>query len=424
MRITVINRLAAILVFFFGLRTGFAEESLAKETPLFEGLELPDIQIHGFVSQGAFVSTDNDFLGSSEQGTFEFSEAAINVSTEVTDHLRVGAQLFTRDLGPIGNYKMVLDWAYIDYRWRDWLGLRAGRIKLPFGLYNEASDVDAARAQILLPQSVYPIINRDFLLAQTGFALYGRYNFGHITPSWAYGLSYQLFGGAIFIDHENRGLVVRGPFTLNEVSTKYVAGARVFMRTQLPGLVIGATALHTNLGFHFQIDRFALNQLQQAGVFPPEFDGAFVYRHRDVNLVVGSAEYSRGPWVFAAEYSRWMFDVITGLAPVVPNLLGEDQERFYGSATYRVTPKLQLGGYFSGLFLDADDRSGKGERFMEPHRAFRKDLAASVRYDINDHWLWKAEAHYMNGTAELEPIDPTTLAQHWGFFLIKTTVSF
>ena len=63
---------------------------------------------------------------------------------------------FTHDLGPLGNYRTRFDWFYLDYRFWDWLGVGAGRTKVPFGLYNESSDVDAARVPVLLPQSVYP----------------------------------------------------------------------------------------------------------------------------------------------------------------------------------------------------------------------------------------------------------------------------
>ena len=32
------------------------------------------------------------------------------------------------------------------YGFADWLGMRAGRVKIPFGLYNEVNDVDSGRA--------------------------------------------------------------------------------------------------------------------------------------------------------------------------------------------------------------------------------------------------------------------------------------
>ena len=66
---------------------------------------------------------------------------------------------------------------------------------MPFGLYNEINDVDAARVPILLPQGVYPISSRDYLLAQTGMELYGRLATGALGA-----LDYRLFGGTIFID--------------------------------------------------------------------------------------------------------------------------------------------------------------------------------------------------------------------------------
>src|SRR4051812_47533602 len=102
-----------------------------------------DVQIHGFVSEGAFWSTSNDYIGASSDGSLKLFEGGINFSTEVSDRLRVGMQLFARDFGRLEDAPR-FDWAFLDYRWRTWLGLRAGIIKMPFGLYNESADVDAA----------------------------------------------------------------------------------------------------------------------------------------------------------------------------------------------------------------------------------------------------------------------------------------
>jgi hypothetical protein len=53
------------------------------------------------------------------------------------------------------------DWFYLDYRFQDWFGLRAGRLKIPYGLHNEVQAIDSARVPVLLPQSVYPLQGRE-----------------------------------------------------------------------------------------------------------------------------------------------------------------------------------------------------------------------------------------------------------------------
>ena len=35
------------------------------------------IQLHGFVSQGALLTTDNNYLAQTERGSLEFTEAAV-----------------------------------------------------------------------------------------------------------------------------------------------------------------------------------------------------------------------------------------------------------------------------------------------------------------------------------------------------------
>src|SRR3954453_13765682 len=95
------------------------------------------LQIHAFASQGALLTSDNNYPPHPERGSLEFTEAGINFTRSLDDRLSLGLQLFARDLGPTGSYAAMFDWLYLDYRWQDWLGLRAGRVKLPHGLYND-----------------------------------------------------------------------------------------------------------------------------------------------------------------------------------------------------------------------------------------------------------------------------------------------
>ena len=126
-----------------------------------------NLEAHGFVSFGYLKSWGNNWQGETRNGTDEFWEAAGNVIARPLDHLRLGAQLFVRDLGEYGNGKVELDWAYADWRASDAVGVQVGRIKIPYGLYGEAVDVDAARTTIF-QSLIYGRKERDIRLTTDG----------------------------------------------------------------------------------------------------------------------------------------------------------------------------------------------------------------------------------------------------------------
>jgi hypothetical protein len=375
----------------------------------------PAIRVHGFVSEGGFVSTANDAIGRSSRGSLELFEAGLNVSADPVDRLRVGIQLFSRSVGNLRDDAPRIDWAYLDYRWRDWLGMRAGVIKMPFGLYNEYVDIDAARLPILLPQSVYPLRNRDALLSHTGVSLYG------VAPLGTAGeLEYQGWLGILTVPRE--ALDINGA-TLDEVDSKYVTGGQVFWHPPVEGLRIGATYLRTTIDFYLTLDPDTVDALVAAGLVPADYDGSVFITQRPNQLMVASAEYTRGDWLFAAEYSRWLKRQRTSLPDLLP-LLEEDAERFYAMATRRLSERFEVGGYLSVSHADADDRSGDGPAFAERYLAFQRELVATVRFDVNDNWLWKLEGHLIDGAADLPVQQNPTPERRWGLFLVRTTVYF
>jgi hypothetical protein len=372
------------------------------------GLSVGGIELHGFVSQGGFATTANDYLG--HRASLEFFEAALNASTEPVDRLRIGMQLFARDIGNLGGYDATLDWAFIDYRWRDWLGLRAGHIKMPFGLYNEYADIDAARLSILLPQSVYPIESQDVLLAHTGFSLYGT-----IPLAAAGTLDYQLLGGTVTIP------ATKG---LDSTSSKYLVGGQAFWHP-IEGLRAGFSLLRASIDYLFTLPQQEISTLVMAGLEPATFDGSGMLHEDPATLWVASAEYVHGDWLFAAEYSRWHIHSTSTLPTEVLPTTNTNNERFYALAAYRLTEQLDAGVYYSVYNEDVHDRSGtKPGAFAEPYEAYQRDAALSLRYDVNDHWLWKLEGHFIDGDADLSLTDNPSPKQYWGMFLVKTTVTF
>jgi hypothetical protein len=359
--------------------------------------EEASLQVHGFVSQGFIKSTGNNYLAQSKDGSFELTEGALNFTASLGERLRLGFQLFVRDLGPVGNYNAKMDWLYFDYRWADWLGVRAGRVKIPFGLYNEVNDIDQARVPVLLPQSIYPIGNRDFLLAQTGVELYGR-----LRLAAAGALEYRLYGGTIYLE----GGGTSGPVTISPFRVPYVAGGRLMWETPLEGLRLGASGQAVRIDF----------DIAAAGMFAKvQFP---------VHLWVASIEYAGSDLLLAAEYGRWRGKIRSNNPALFPNADGRN-ERFYVMGAYRVLRWLTPGAYYSVYYPNVDDRKGRD--------AWEHDVAGTLRFDLNQYWLLKLETHYMQGTAGLD--DATNkglndnrplieLQRNWWVFLAKSTVYF
>jgi hypothetical protein len=357
---------------------------------------LPELQIHGFVSQGFLFSSANNYLANSSKGSFEFSEVGLNFTMPATDRLRLGVQLFSRDLGPTGDYRAVLDWYYLDYHWNDWLGVRAGRVKVPFGLYNDSADIDSARTAVLLPQSVYPAESRDYLLAQTGVEVYGYSSIGGLG-----GLDYRLYTGTLFIEPPKPGST---PFTVLNYTVPWLAGGRLLWSPPLEGLRLGASVEILKL---------------EGDLLGPAPIGKFAFTV-PATLWVASAEYVVRDWLFAAEFSRWVVKLESSKPSVLPESSTTSQ-RAYALATYRINSWLQAGGYYSIYYPDFQHREGQDEMQL--------DGALTVRFDVNANWLIKLEGHYVHGTAALSPSlnrdQPLrSLQPDWALFAVKTTAYF
>jgi hypothetical protein len=371
------------------------------------GLDLPEpdlsLEAHGFASQGFIKTTANNYLAPSKRGSFEFTEVGINFTSQLTERLRFGVQLFARQLGPIGNYNAKADWFYLDYRFRDWLGFRAGRIKLPFGLYNDTSDIDAARVAILLPQSIYSLTSRDFLLAQTGAEVYGYLNLRR-----GGGLEYRIYGGTIFLELPPQ---YGAPLQITSTETPYIVGGRLMWETPVDGLRVGGSV---------QDLRLDLGLLSGATLTMQATPST---ARISALLWVTSLEYSAHDLLLAVEYSRWRVKTEASdpmlVPPGTPAIVSE---RAYAMAAYRVRYWFQPGTTYSVFFPNVDNRRRGSD-------SVQHDVAATLRFDVNAHWLVKLEGHFMRGTAGLQSaLNNNTpvglLTQNWAVFLIKTTAYF
>jgi hypothetical protein len=368
---------------------------IARADPASPDTSLLSVDVHGFGSQGFVLTTGNDYLvPDSKRGSFQLSEVGINFSKQLTETLRFGVQFFAQNFGGAGNYTPQIDWFYLDYDWRNWLTLRAGRLKIPLGLYNEVNDVDSARVPILLPQSVYPLQLRSFLFAQTGVELGG-----FLRSRSAGALEYRIYAGTVFIDPK---LVVPVGGTIPlKFNVPYAYGGRLVWETPLAGLRLAASGL--------------VVRLDTTAYFPMNVSYGI---ENHTKLWIASAEYSFRALALTGEYARGYNKQETAIPG---NSFEYVSESLYALATVSATRWLQPGLYYALRYPNIEKRNGLSNK--------QHDVSATLRFDINDHWLFKLEGHYMAGTTGLlnplqygpPPADP---ARRWAVFLAKTTVYF
>lgn len=386
--------------------------------------EIGDVEIHGFVSQGYLQSSANNYLAATEKGTFEFNEMGINFASWVIPGLRVGMQFFARDLGDAGNDEIRIDWATGEYHWKEWLNIRAGKMKMPHGLYNETRDIDLLRTSIFLPNSVYMEELRDELSALKGGGIFGRFSLGN-----AGGLLYQaLYGGADIRPDSGFTRRVQGilaemgiPVAFSRNNIEYLAAGSLQWETFLNGLLLSSTFVRTSItmqGFVAE-DILAPVPTQAGDPFLIDFD--------NLNLSTYSLEYRHQNLLAAAEYMRIISDYTqnfeSSLAGNVVVPMKNDMEGYYGNLSYRFNDWFELGSYYSVYYFD---RGIKEETFIN----YQKDWAVSTRFDLNEFWIVKLEGHLMRGTAFMSVLDndvpsfPDDLDPNWYLFAAKVTFVF
>ncbi len=384
----------------------------AYEVPLsFLGTNMPPLEFHGFASQGFLYSGDYNYLANdTKNGSFQFSEVGLNVSMNPFPRTRITAQGFDYDVGNVGQYNPFLDYALVEYTFNDEVGIRAGRIRRPSGIYNHIQDVDLARTYVLLPQGVYDARFRDFSASLDGVDV-----FGDIPLGKAGSLAYETYAGMVSMPNNSgmaRYIQNNLPPTpvgqFNSIDSTPVMGGQIWWNTPLNGLRAGASfAYLSNFGYHVNIA-------------PPYGPGA-MHCVGNVPIQQYSLEYVWKDWTFQTEYYTYDF---TGhfYAPAYGNLAvgpnADNPDAWYFAVSHRFNKLIEAGAYYT-QFHDKPLTANQG--------SFQKDAALSLRFDIKDWWIFKVEGHYIQGTGLLrDNADNSNLGSDHGWFMlaVKTTFSF
>ncbi len=370
------------------------------------------VQIHGFASQGFVHTNDNNWLtmNTSNVGSGEFTDFGANASSQITDKLRVGAQLYDRNLGQLGRWHPSLDWALADYRFKPWFGIRAGKVKTVIGLYNDTQDLDFLHPFALLPQSVYPTDLRDSTIAHTGGDVYGDI---HLRKPLGK-LSYTAYAGWRK-DSQEGGY----PYLLQTIPISLTSygglqyGGDLRWTTPLKGLLVGASRMNEDI-----TGRGTTTALGPVVPFEEHSNADWT------NQFYG--QYTIGRLQMDSEWRRYWRNqqVFNGLYDVQTDARG-----VYVSGSYRFAKWLQLGSYFSRFFLNEPVNTFPGH---SPTSGHINDRVVTGRVDLNRFLNVKVEGHFMDGygvpnqypSGFYGQVNPNGVKPDTNALVVKTSLNF
>jgi len=376
-----------------------------------------NMHIHGFISQGYIQSDKNNYLAETEDGSFQYNEMGINFLNQTTKKLNIGVQFFARDLGDTGNDAITMDWAFADYHYKDYFGIRAGRIKNPFGFYHENRDLDMLRTNVLLPISVYSEFMRDALIAINGVGIYGEMMNG----SLGY-VNYNFLVGTnnVSPDGGTASYIGASSFNITNVTIENMYSGSLTWLDPGGRLKIGGSVIWvTGAKFYGESTKY----FSDSKGFPA--DHLVTIELKDILSWVISIEYTLHSFVFASEYRRQNGDSQLTIPPLppFPDFKNPKSEGYYAMVSYRFNSFVELGCYYSVNYPNKDDKNG--DDFKVRIEAWRKDTALSVRFDINENWLFKLEGHYLDGVAPmLDKMNPDGFDRYWKLYVAKLSFVF
>jgi hypothetical protein len=374
------------------------------------------IQIHGFATQGAVMTTDNNFYGKSDDSiSFDFHEIGLNASYRPLANLQFSVQGVHIENGNVDEHRFLLDYGLVDYTVfsnEDWqFGVRAGRVKNPFGLYTKTRDVAFTRPSIILPQSIYWDNLRSLALSSDGGGFYASYE------SLIGSFDLDVVHGNSIVDRGTEALYMQGDQPGDMESDRPMTVARLMYTSPDYRLRLGFTWTDLNIRYD-----------------PAKNDPYPIHDYEvHVRPWVASAQYTYGPWEFTGEYSQMSFEDSGYIPTPFGNFDYQNKytiEGYYLQGSYWITPDFQILLRYDEGRNDKDDHYGKrlaAKTGVPANLFYSKDWTVGLRYDVTQNLMLRTEWHHVEGTGWLSSLDnpnPQDRKRDWDMFMFLVSWRF
>ena len=368
-----------------------------------------DLQVHGFFSLTLVNTSDNNFFGQSDDRiSNNFSEVGLNSSWRLTPDVQVSAQLLSHRAGGTDDGGVRLDYGLLDWtamsseQGRG--GVRLGRVKTAYGLYNKTRDVPFTRPSIILPQSIYFDRTRNLTVSADGAEIYLE----HYDEAGSLSASFAL--GQPQTDTEAATVALVGLNPPGHLDAKLAPDFQAIYEGAGGRYRLGFTALHLDL-------RYKPGYADRLG------SGRF-----KLTPLIFSAQYNAENWSLTSEYASRRISV-KDFGPYFYNgdAVGES---YYLQGTYRLAPKWEAILRYDVYYADKNDRDGSdfaAATGLPGFTRYAKDWTVGVRFDVTPQFMLRAEAHRVDGTGFLavqDNPDPRDLRRYWDNFMLLGSFRF
>ncbi len=389
--------------------------------------------LHGYISQAMVVSEDNPFYVDETGTHFDYREIGLNGTWQFNNDIRLSGQLLSRKAGDISNGDPKVDFLLLDYSLyssdNQTSGIRLGRVKNQYGIYNATRDVPHVRPGVFVPQSVYFETLRNALLSVDGLNLY-------LSFQNALGdVSVDLYGGKARIDDQALEYQIYTKDIEGEFNEVDSLGLKLGLApSAAPNLTLALTLLDISMSLQDAPVFTPMEQFQAAAVLaadPTAFTRYITSQHVDSLLTLVSMQYNWDAWVLTAEF----LDIDTRVSrtevlyqPVAPE--STTSNAYYLQAEWLGSEKLSIYARHEKLYYDVDDKDGtqfaarSGGNPIAQHTIantvgmrwyFTPDLSLTGEYSRN-----KGTA-FINGAVN---IDYSQLKENWDLFILQLSYHF
>jgi len=395
-----------------------------------------DFHISPFINQSAVHTSNNNFLGQSDDSTsFDSSEIGVVLNYKATEALNFSGQIISRKAGGKDNGKVEADYYFLNYSLLHTVNytaaIKAGKLRLPYGLYNDTRDVAGTNPGIILPQSIYVDRGRDTFFSGYGIMLHGENFWQSSSMAWDIG------SARIEPDNNEMGDLAGFP-TENNAKGTYNPMARLFFSFDNDTYKIGLS---------YRKAKFEFIPVLNGFVIP---SGTLESRGKLLSL-----QYNQQAWSVTAEWGRSDTSADFTLAQMFVNPPGIwvplntpasfkfPAESYYLQGEYRLNPKITLLVRRDEFYTNRNDRYGKdftasinsmvaalpqlAPLARPAYSQYAIDNTIGVTWNMSPDMLTRIEWHNVEGTAWLSATDnPNSFntSKYWNMVAVQFAYRF